>query len=47
MNFWDLSADHSSIPLMNHPHGPLYFWIACVVLACSFLAYCRFSRQWI
>jgi Mg2+ and Co2+ transporter CorA len=46
MNFVN-SEGESTIPLMNNPHGPLYFWIACIVLGGGFLAYCRFSRQWI
>ena len=43
----DLNTDRSSFPLMNHPNGPLIFWMICWVLASGFLAYVRFSRQWI
>lgn len=47
MNFMNPETGLSTIPLMNDRHGPLYFWMACLVLAVAFLAYCRFSAQWI
>jgi len=43
----DVHTGRSTIPLMNHPDGPLFFWLICLVLTAFFLAYIRYSRRWI